>query len=68
MVFGLFPNLIMPLKCSFLGKRLCERICFHREFLEFQSYSKLENHFNVGLKQTCSEEIQVFLWTSVYKC
>jgi hypothetical protein len=33
--------------------------CFHGEFLEFQSYSKHKNHFDIGLKQTYSEEIQV---------
>jgi hypothetical protein len=33
--------------------------CFHGEFFEFQSYSKHKNHFDFGLKQTYSEEIQV---------
>jgi hypothetical protein len=28
-------------------------------FLEFQSYSKHRNQFDIGLKQTHSEEIQV---------
>ena len=35
------------------------RSCFHGEFLEFQSSSKHKNHFDVGLRQTCFEEIQV---------
>jgi hypothetical protein len=53
----------------FLEMRLCERrfrlftrSCFHVEFfffLEFQSYSRHKNHFDISLKQTCSEEIQV---------
>jgi len=38
---------------------LFTRSCFHAEFLEFQSYSKHKNNFDIGLKQTCSEEIQV---------
>jgi hypothetical protein len=48
-----------------LGMRLCERRlvftrkCFHVEFLKFQSYSRHRNHFDIGLKQTRSEEIQV---------
>jgi hypothetical protein len=33
--------------------------CFHVEFLEFQSYSRHRNHFDIDLKQTHSEEIQV---------
>jgi len=35
--------------------------CFHVEFLEFQSYSKHRNHFDIDSKQTHSEEIQVIL-------
>jgi hypothetical protein len=38
---------------------LFTRIYFLGEFLEFQSYSKHKNYFDVSLKQTCSEEIQV---------
>jgi hypothetical protein len=33
--------------------------CLHVEFLEFQSYSKHRNHFDIDSKQTHSEEIQV---------
>jgi hypothetical protein len=33
--------------------------CFHIEILEFQSYSKHRNHFDIDLKQTRSEEIQM---------
>jgi hypothetical protein len=33
--------------------------CFHIEILEFQSYSKHINHFDIDLKQTRSEEIQM---------
>ena len=33
--------------------------CFHAKFLEFQSYSRHRNHFDVNSKQTHSEEIQV---------
>jgi hypothetical protein len=35
------------------------RSCFHAEILEFQSYSRHRNHFDIDLKQTHSEEIQV---------
>jgi hypothetical protein len=35
------------------------RSCFHAEFLEFQSYSRHRNHFDIDSKQTHSEEIQV---------
>jgi hypothetical protein len=33
--------------------------CFHAEFVEFQSYSRHRNHFDIDSKQTHSEEIQV---------
>jgi hypothetical protein len=33
--------------------------CFYAEILEFQSYSRHINHFDIDLKQTHSEEIQV---------
>jgi hypothetical protein len=33
--------------------------CFHAKILEFQSYSRHRNHFDVNSKQTHSEEIQV---------
>jgi hypothetical protein len=33
--------------------------CFHAEILEFQSYSRHRNHFDIDSKKTCSEEIQV---------
>jgi hypothetical protein len=33
--------------------------CFHVEFLEFQSYSRHRNHFDISLKQTRYEEIQM---------
>jgi hypothetical protein len=35
------------------------RSCFHAEILEFQSYSRHRNHFDIDLKQTHSKEIQV---------
>ena len=35
------------------------RSCFHAEFLDFQSYSKHRNHFDIDSKRTHSEEIQV---------
>jgi len=35
------------------------RCCFHTEILEFQSYSRHKNHFEIDSKQTYSEEIQV---------
>ena len=35
------------------------RSCFHVEILEFQSYSRHRNHFDIDSKQTHSEEIQV---------
>jgi hypothetical protein len=39
---------------------------FHGEFLKFQSYSKYINHIDIGLKQTCSEEIQVIFMVRVF--
>jgi hypothetical protein len=33
--------------------------CFHVEILEFQSYSRHGNYFDIDSKQTRSEEIQV---------
>jgi len=67
---GLPPSLIMPPSVQFgffLGIKLCERRFgyFHGEFLEFQSYSKYINHIDIGLKQTCSEEIQVIFMVRV---
>jgi len=38
---------------------LFKRNCFQVEILKFQSYSKHRNHFDIGLKQTRYEEIQV---------
>jgi hypothetical protein len=35
------------------------RSCFHAEILEFQSYSRHRNHFDIDSKQTFSEENQV---------
>jgi hypothetical protein len=35
------------------------RNCFHTEILYFQSFSTHRNHFDIGLKQTRYEEIQV---------
>ena len=32
------------------------RSCFHTEILEFQSYFRHRNHFDIGLKQTRSEK------------
>ena len=49
---------------SGLGIRLCEGRCdkefvFMHKFLEFQSYSRHKNHFDIDSKQTHSEKIQV---------
>jgi len=48
---------------SGLGMRLYEegltRSCFHAKILEFQSYSRHKNHFDIDSKQIYSEEIQV---------
>ena len=49
---------------SGLGMRLCEgrfdkELLSCRFFLEFQSYSRHRNHFDIDSKQTHSEEIQV---------
>jgi hypothetical protein len=33
--------------------------CFHVEILEFQSYSRHRNYFDIDSKQTRSKEIQV---------
>jgi hypothetical protein len=46
--------------CSYVNAGLTMG-CFHVEFLEFQSYSKHRNHFDIDSKQTHSEEIQVIL-------
>jgi len=35
------------------------RSCFHAKNLEFQSYSRHRNHFNIDSKQTHSEKIQM---------
>jgi hypothetical protein len=37
------------------------RSCFHAEILEFQSYSRHRNHFDIDSKQTHFEEIQEIL-------
>ena len=37
------------------------RSCFHAEILEFQSYSRHGNHFDIDSKQTHFEEIQEIL-------
>jgi len=42
-------------------KKGLTRSCFHAKFLEFQSYSRHRNHFDIDSKQTNSEEIQVIL-------
>jgi hypothetical protein len=43
--------------------RLCEgrfdKELFYAEILEFQSYSRHRNHFDIDSKQTHSKEIQV---------
>ena len=65
------PSLIMPQSVQ-IGFSLVMRLhqrrfglfirsCFHVEFLEFQSYSRHINHFDISLKQTRSEEIQIIL-------
>ena len=35
------------------------RSCFHASILEFQSYSRHINHFDIDSKQICYEESQV---------
>jgi hypothetical protein len=62
----------------FFGMRLCERIfgylqgVFLWEFLEFQSYSKHKDHFNVSLKQICSKNNSSDsfgqVWKSLFCC
>jgi hypothetical protein len=64
------PSLIMPPSVQFgfsLRMRLYEGrfgflqgVVFMQDFFfEFQSYSRHRNHFDISLKQTHSEEIQV---------
>jgi len=63
-------------KCSiwvFLGdeamwKRiwLFTRSCFMENFWNFKAIPK--NHFDVCLKQTCSEKFKLFLWIGLHKC
>jgi hypothetical protein len=62
-------SLIMPPKCSiwvfFLDGVMWKKVWlftrnyFLAKILEFQNYSKRRNHFDIGLKQTRYEEIQV---------
>jgi hypothetical protein len=40
-------------------KECLTKSCFHAEILEFQSYSRHRNHFDIDSKQTHSEKIQV---------
>jgi hypothetical protein len=40
-------------------KESLTRSCFHAEILEFQSYSRHKNHFDIDSKQTYSKKIQV---------
>ena len=40
-------------------KKGLTKSCFHVEILEFQSYSRHRNHFDIDLNETHSEEIQV---------
>ena len=68
-VFRLPPQLDHAPKCSiwvfFCDEATWKKVwlftmsCFHLEFLEFQSYSGHRNHFDISLKQTHSEEIQM---------
>jgi hypothetical protein len=68
-VFFIAPSLIMPpsIQIGFsLGIRLyggrfgfLTRNCLPAEFLEFQSYSRHINHFNIDSKQTHFAEIQM---------
>jgi hypothetical protein len=66
-MFLIAPSLIMPASIQFgIGDEamwrkiwLFTRSCFHVEFLEFQSYSRYRNHFDIDSKQTHSAEIQV---------
>lgn len=65
--FWLPSSLIMPpgMQIRFGDEAMWRKIwlftknCFHDEFLEFQSYSRYRNHFDVCSKQTHSEENQV---------
>jgi len=64
-------------KCSnwvFLGNEaiwkkiwLFTKSCFHKELLEFQSYSK-KNHFDVCSKQIYSENFKRFSWIGLHEC
>jgi len=65
--FWLPSNLIMPpsIQIRFGDEDMWKKVwlftrsCFHVEFLEFQSYSRYRNHFDIDSKQTHSTEIQV---------
>ena len=68
MCFGeLLSSLIMPpsIQIRFEDEARWRKVWsltrsfFHAEFLEFQSYSRHSNHFDIDSKQTYSEEIQV---------
>jgi len=63
--FLIAPQLDHAPKCSIrvqgwgYMKEGLTRSCFYTEILEFQSYSKHKNYFDIDSKQTYSEEIQV---------
>ena len=66
-VFLLPPSLIMPPSIQFgfrdkvMWRKVWQGVVFMQNFLEFQSYSKHRNHFDIDSKQTHYEEIQVIL-------
>ena len=65
MCFFIAPQPDHALKCSirvfFRDEAVWKKdlviynLLFYGEFLKFQSYSKHKNHFDIGLKQTCSK-------------
>jgi len=63
--FYLPPSLIMPPSVQFgfgdeaMWRKVWQGVVFMQKILEFQSYSKHRNHFNIDSEQTHSEEIQV---------
>jgi len=64
-IFLLPPSLIMPpsIQIEFRDEAVWRKVwqggVFMQKFLEFQSYSKHINHFDIDSKWTHSEEIQV---------
>ena len=69
MCFFIAPSLILPPNVSFefsLSIRLCERrfgylqgVVFMENFWNLKAIQNIKNHFDIGLRKTCYEEIQV---------